>query len=88
MNELDYQRVDSEARARGLAVTAIYHSHVGADAYLSELDMRYAAHAAFPFPDCDHFVVSIVDQRVERIGVFLTRGRGAFEGHRAEASAS
>lgn len=88
MNELDYQRVDSAARARGLAVTAVYHSHVGADAYLSELDMRYAAHAAFPFPESDHFVVSIIEHRIDRIGAFLSRGRGAFVGHRAEASES
>lgn len=88
MNELDYQRVEDDARARGLAVTAIYHSHVGADAYLSELDMRFAAHAAFPFPDSDHFVVSIVDRRIGRIGAFLARGRGAFEGHLAAASES
>lgn len=87
MNELDYQRVDAEARARGRAVTGIYHSHVGADAYLSELDIRYAESALFPFPESDQLVVAVVDGRVTRIGLFLAQSRGGFEGRLVVASA-
>jgi len=86
MNELDYQRVDGEARARGRGITGIYHSHVGADAYLSELDMQYAEHALFPFPESDQLVVAVLDGRVGRVGLFLARPRGGFEGRRVVAS--
>ena len=50
MRETDYQRVVREAEARGLRVTGIYHSHVNADAYFSELDQEFASQPLFPFP--------------------------------------
>lgn len=86
MNELDYQRVDLEARTRGRAITGIYHSHVGEDAYLSELDIRFAESAFFPFPESDHFVVAVVDGRVSRVGLFLALARVRFEGRLVVAS--
>lgn len=86
MNEVDYQRVDQDARSRGRGITGIYHSHVGADAYLSELDLRFAESDLFPFPGSDQLVVAVVDGRVSRVGLFLLRPRGGFEGRRVVAS--
>ena len=62
MRETDYQRIAAAAEARGLRVTGIYHSHVNADAYFSELDQEFASQPLFPFPDADHFVVSVTGE--------------------------
>jgi proteasome lid subunit RPN8/RPN11 len=43
MNEHDYASAEKFAEARGERVTAVYHSHVGAGAYLSETDLDYGA---------------------------------------------
>jgi proteasome lid subunit RPN8/RPN11 len=59
MRETDYQRVVREAERRGQRVTGIYHSHVDAEAYFSELDQEFAAQPLFPFPDADHLVISV-----------------------------
>ncbi len=59
MRETDYQRVVREAEARGLHVTGIYHSHVDAEAYFSELDQEFASQPLFPFPDALHLVISV-----------------------------
>src|SRR5262245_24068424 len=53
-----------ETERTGAAVTAVYHSHVGARAYLSKLDLRYLENALFPFPDADQIVLSVIDHRV------------------------
>ena len=49
MRPHDYLKALKEAEAAGLSVTAVYHSHVGADAYLSEMDLEYARQPLFPF---------------------------------------
>ena len=36
MNELDYMQAQEHAEGKGDAVTAVYHSHVGAGVYFSE----------------------------------------------------
>jgi len=74
MNSLDYMMVQDEAEARGARVTAVYHSHVGVGAYLSEMDLDYAASASFPFPDADHIVVAVLDRKVDSVAFFRKDG--------------
>lgn len=76
MSPVDCQAVMETAEARGEAVTAVYHSHAGVDAYFSELDQEHAGHALFPFPRADHIVVSIVEGQVRRWGLFQRAGDG------------
>jgi proteasome lid subunit RPN8/RPN11 len=76
MNELDYERVLHEAETAGETVTAVYHSHVGPGAYLSELDQQFALDPAFPFPDADQIVLAVFERRVIAHGLFRRRGRG------------
>jgi adenylyltransferase/sulfurtransferase len=70
MSEGDYMRVLREAEAAGARVTGLYHSHVNAGAYFSELDQEFALQELFPFPNVDHIVVSIIDRVVKDVAVF------------------
>jgi proteasome lid subunit RPN8/RPN11 len=70
MNEVDYVRAQADAEARGESVTAVYHSHVGAGAYFSEMDQEFAASAFFPFPEASHIVLSVWEHRVAGAGIF------------------
>ena len=54
MNEQDYLRADEEATLRGELINCIYHSHVEAGAWFSEMDQDFAEQPLFPFPDADH----------------------------------
>jgi proteasome lid subunit RPN8/RPN11 len=84
MNPLEYARVEEEAHARGERITAVYHSHVGARAYFSAVDLAVATRPDFPFPDADHIVVAVVDGRVQRDERALfrrSRRGGRFRGH-------
>ncbi len=84
MNPLDYERAGGEAEAVGERITAVYHSHVGARAYFSRVDLAFASDPDFPFPDADHIVVAVVDGEVARAerALFRREGRsGAFRGH-------
>ncbi len=83
MSEHDYQQACREAEEAGESVTAVYHSHVGADPYLSEMDLLYAQHAGFPFPDADQIVVPVYGRQVRDVAVFRRVGSG-FAGHPAE----
>ena len=75
------ERAQEKAEAAGLAVTAVYHSHVGGAVYLSEMDLEYAESALFPFPDASHIVVSVLEGRVAGLGLFWRDGReGEFTG--------
>ena len=82
MNEADYMQTRAEADAAGEQVTAIYHSHVGSGAYLSELDLGYAQHALFPFPAADQIVVAVAGPDATHATVPLedgcVRGIGLF----------
>ena len=82
MSPTDYQLIHEESSARGLFVTAVYHSHVDTAAYLSELDLECAEHRFFPFPDADQLVVALHDRSaVPEIGLFERRGAaGRFVG--------
>lgn len=73
MNEQDYLRAEDEAQARGERITCVYHSHVDAGAYFSEMDQDFAGEPLFPFPDAHHLVVSVVGGQVV--------GQGLFRGH-------
>lgn len=66
MHPLDYDRAERDAAARGERITAVYHSHVGARAYFSHMDLAFAARPDFPFPGADHIVVAVVDGEVAR----------------------
>jgi len=82
MNGLDYMRVIDETHARGEIVTAVYHSHVNAGAYLSEMDREYAESELFPFPGADQVVVSVVDSKVDSVAFFRRDAKNAtFIGH-------
>ena len=82
MSEHDYLKALEDAEAAGLSVTAVYHSHVGAGAYLSELDQEYAAQPLFPFPDADQIVVPVYDRTVRPVAIFR-RSADGFAGHPA-----
>lgn len=64
MNEQDYLHADEEAAARGERVTCVYHSHVDAAVYFSEMDQDFACRPLFPFPDAEHLVVAVVAGKV------------------------
>lgn len=83
MNEHDYQKASEEARAAGQSVTAVYHSHVGAGAYLSPMDLEHAEHALFPFPEADQIVLPVYDAKVRDVGVFRRDAQGRFSGYPA-----
>jgi proteasome lid subunit RPN8/RPN11 len=70
MAETEYLRVQQAAEGRGERVTAVYHSHVNVDAYLSPEDRIYAESPLFPFPGAFQIVLSVVGDRVKDSAVF------------------
>jgi adenylyltransferase/sulfurtransferase len=70
MNEPDYLRAEDEAQTRGERITGVYHSHVEAGAYFSEMDQDFASEPLYPFPDADHLVVSVIGGKVVDQAVF------------------
>lgn len=70
MNESDYLRAQQQAEAAGRLVTGVYHSHVDAGAYFSEMDQTFVRQPLFPFPDVEHVVLSIVGRRVLEVASF------------------
>jgi len=98
MRETDYQAAWQQAQKAGLEVTAVYHSHVGVAAYLSDEDLAYAERDTFPFPEADQIVlgVPVVEPPAEQamrltekdlkpsLGIFRRPAPGAaFHGHGA-----
>jgi proteasome lid subunit RPN8/RPN11 len=83
MNEHDYLKGVEEAEVAGMDVTAVYHSHVGAGAYLSEMDLEYAAQPLFPFPDADQIVLPVYDRTVRQVAIFRPCA-GGYTGHPTE----
>jgi proteasome lid subunit RPN8/RPN11 len=77
-------RARSEAEAAGEEVTAVYHSHVGARAYFSELDLAFASQPGFPFAEADHLVVSVLGRQVHELGLFRRDGGDCLAGFRVE----
>ena len=70
MAEAEYLKAQKEAEARGERVTALYHSHVDADAYLSAEDLTYAESPLFPFPGALQIVLSVMGDRVKDTVLF------------------
>ena len=70
MNEADYLRAQLDAEAAGERVTAVYHSHVGAGVYFSEMDQAFVNSPLFPFPEASHIVLSVWEHSVSGAGVF------------------
>ncbi|MGH0035266.1 MAG: Mov34/MPN/PAD-1 family protein [Myxococcota bacterium] len=70
MSETDWMRALADAERRGEEVTGVYHSHVGADAYLSEMDQAFLEHDLFPFPNAAQLVIGVWERKVSRVGVF------------------
>lgn len=88
MSEVDYLQAQKDAERVGEQVTAVYHSHVAAGVYLSEMDQEFASHELFPFPMAAHIVLAVGPQRVDRVlsaGIFERDGRGRFHGRRLQA---
>jgi len=83
MNEHDYLKAWRDAEEAGESVTAVYHSHVGAGAYLSEMDLAYAENQFFPFPNADQIVLPVYDRTVRDAAVFRRSG-AYFTGHPVE----
>jgi proteasome lid subunit RPN8/RPN11 len=78
MSERDADAVEREAERSGERVTAIYHSHVGAGAYLSEMDLEYAESRRFP--NADWIVLAVFDRNVSEVALFRP-GPDGFQGH-------
>jgi proteasome lid subunit RPN8/RPN11 len=74
MSEIDYLHAWQEARTQGEDVTAVYHSHVGGGAYLSDMDLEYARHALFPFPGVDQIVVAVPSPDADHLSMRLEDG--------------
>jgi proteasome lid subunit RPN8/RPN11 len=88
MSELDYLAAQQDSKERGEVVTAVYHSHVGAGAYFSELDQEFAEHALFPFPAADQIVMAVWDRHVAQVGLFAPDAEtGELVGRPVEAEA-
>ena len=83
MSQRDLESASRSADERGERITAVYHSHVGAGAYLSPMDLAFAEHAFFPFPDADQIVVTVFERTARDIAVFRRTEHG-FMGHRGE----
>lgn len=89
MNELDYQRASRDASAWSGRITAVYHSHVGFGVYLSDLDLEFAGGGLFPFPRADQIVISVLEGRVDEVGLFARDAGGGFRaGRRVRAELS
>ena len=64
----------------------VFHSHVGAGAYLSQMDLEYAEHEFFPFPDAAQIVLAVFDRKVKAVGIFERDGEtGGFVGRALKA---
>jgi proteasome lid subunit RPN8/RPN11 len=84
MNESDYLEARKEADTAGEIVAAVYHSHVGQGApYLSDLDVAYAQHLLYPFPEADQIVVPVFERKAGTVAVFR-RVDSRFVGHPVE----
>ncbi|MCH2185534.1 Mov34/MPN/PAD-1 family protein [Myxococcota bacterium] len=70
MTEVEYLRAQQEAEGAGRFVSAVYHSHVDAGAYLSNEDLAYAEHPLFPFPGAAQIVISVLGGRVKEAAIF------------------
>jgi proteasome lid subunit RPN8/RPN11 len=83
MSPEDYLLAQKEADLAGERVTAVYHSHVDSGAYLSEMDLEYAEHKGFPFPNADQIVIAVSEGKVHSLALFQREEPGkGFNGRR------
>ncbi len=91
MSEVDCLRAQKDAESRGEEITAVYHSHVAAGVYLSEMDQGFAEHELFPFPFAAQIVLAVGASGVDRIlgaGIFeRDPGSSGFRGRLVAAAA-
>jgi proteasome lid subunit RPN8/RPN11 len=93
MSPEDYQQPLQDAKQAGERLTAVYHSHVDMEAYLSEMDVDYAEQYAededFPFANAAQIVIAVFEKKVRSLAVFERDepGRG-FTGRRIRWGAS
>lgn len=86
MNEVDYFSALKQAEQAGERVCAIYHSHVEAGAYFSEMDQEFAEHELFPFPNIAHIVIAVWEGPMTQLGIFdRAAPEESFVGRRLEA---
>jgi proteasome lid subunit RPN8/RPN11 len=88
MSEVEYLRALEEAEANAERVAAVYHSHFGQGCYLSQDDLAFASHPLFPFPDADQIVISLLDGKIDEVGIFepTPSAPSGFSGRRLEAT--
>ena len=88
MSEVEYLRLIQDAEERGEQDVAVYHSHIGHGCYLSADDLAFASHPLFPFPEADQIVVSLLEGKVQDVGIFEPRGDAEprFVGRRLQAA--
>ena len=70
-------------------MTAVYHSHVSAGVYLSEMDQDFANHELFPFPLAAQIVLAVGADAVDRViaaGIFERDASGRFRGRPLEVA--
>jgi len=70
-----------------MSVTAVYHSHVGAGAYLSDMDLEFAERERSRFPDADWIVLAVFERSVGEVALFRPSAEG-FRGHPVESVTS
>jgi len=87
MSDADIEAASREAERGGMRVTAVYHSHVGAGAYLSEMDLEFAEHERSRFPDADWIVLAVFERSVREVALFRP-GADGLRGHRVESLSS
>jgi proteasome lid subunit RPN8/RPN11 len=84
MSDADIGVVQREAERSGMKVTAVYHSHVGAGAYLSEMDLEFAEQERSRFPDADWIVLAVFERSVREVALFRP-GVDGLRGHPVES---
>ena len=88
MNEIEYMQALKDAESRGEHPSVVYHSHVEAGAYFSEMDLAFAEHDLFPFPDAAHIVIALAAGKVTDAAIFERDAEtGVFNGSRIEVVA-
>ncbi len=85
IDELELLRALQAAETQGETVQAIYHSHVDAEPYLSQTDLRGAlgVDGEPTYPGAQQLVVAVYDGAVREAAVYEWRSAArAFEGRR------
>lgn len=88
MSETDYMAALEAVERRGEHITAVYHSHVDAGVWFSELDQEFADQPLFPFPHATQLVLAAWDRKIAGVGAFTRDPEtGIYTGRAVEAAA-